>query len=358
MLQWIDPDTNKRKSKSAGTADEKEVEQARADLEYELNKGLHKEASRMSWEKFRELFEAEYVANTRPQTRRNYSDTFNLFEELCHPAALRSITERTISRFVAAMRQRPTRGRTGMMPSSIHVRLEFLHTALMWAVEQKMIPACPKFPTIKVPKKRPLPVPAESFEKMLEKAMDVQTKAYLLAGWLGGLRLREALLLDWEPTNEAPWVDLARNRIIFPAEFVKAAEDQWVPLDPVLREALVSLPRQGRKVFRFISRKTGGPICAEGLSQRIIKLAKQAGVKLTMHTLRKGFGCRYAGKVPAQVLQRLMRHANIGTTMAFYANIDDAVEEAVLGSKRNTPRNTEPQRPEALAETNDANHCL
>jgi integrase len=72
-------------------------------------------------------------------------------------------------------------------------------------------------------------------------------------------------------------------------------------------------------------------------------LAARAGVKLTMQTLRKGFGCRYAGKVSAQVLQRLMRHAHISTTMAFYANIDDAVEEAVFGPGRNTSRNSGPE---------------
>ncbi len=69
-------------------------------------------------------------------------------------------------------------------------------------------------------------------------------------------------------------------------------------------------------------------------------LAKKAGVRLTMHSLRKGFGCRYAGKVSAHVLQRLMRHASIKTNLDYYANIDAAVEEAVLGPGRNILRNT------------------
>jgi hypothetical protein len=59
MLQWIDSETGARKSKSAGSADPKEVEKARADLEYELNHGRYQEASRLTWERFRELFEAE-----------------------------------------------------------------------------------------------------------------------------------------------------------------------------------------------------------------------------------------------------------------------------------------------------------
>jgi hypothetical protein len=76
------------------------------------------------------------------------------------------------------------------------------------------------------------------------------------------------------------------------------------------------------------------------VSNCISALARQAGVRLTMKTLRASFGCRYAGKVPAQVLQRLMRHASIKTTMDFYANVDDAVMQAVLGAGRNSSRNT------------------
>jgi integrase len=360
MLQWIDPDTGKRKSKSAETADEGEAEQARADLEYELNHGKYQEASRMSWERFRELFEAEYVAGCKPKTRRRFQTTLDLFEELCHPTKLRALTERAVSGFVAAMRQKKTWGRSGMMASTIKVNLQFLRTALAWAVEQKLLPACPKFPSIKVPKKRPQPIPAESFERLVAKAPDDNMRAFLLTGWLAGLRLAEALCMEWEPAEKAPYLDLARDRIILPAEFVKSVEDQWLPLDPLLRRVLEGLPRQGRKVFRFV-RKDGTALKENSVSSRVVRLAKKAGVRLTMHSLRKGFGCRYAGKVSAHVLQRLMRHSNISTTMGYYANIDDAVEEAVLGPRRNTSRNTAPETPKAPTpnpeSTSDASPC-
>jgi integrase len=84
------------------------------------------------------------------------------------------------------------------------------------------------------------------------------------------------------------------------------------------------------------------------------EVARQAGVKLTMKSLRKGFGCRYAGKVPAQVRQKLMRHSNIAITMDYYANVDDAVEEAVLGPRRNTSRNSTPKDAGPRATVDDA----
>jgi integrase len=341
MLQWLDLDTGQRKSRSAETDDEDKAEQARADLEYELNHGKYQEASRMTWERFRELFEQEYLSGRRPGTQKKYRHVFDCFERMCHPSRLRSITERAVSTFAAAMRaEKPTGSGGGYAPNTIKVSLQLLHTALSWAADQKMLPAVPKFPSVKVPKKKPQPIPAESFERLLMKTPDDETKAYLLCGWLGGLRLNEAFCLEREPTQKAPYLDLPRGRIVLPAEFAKADEDQWVPLDPLLQKALEALPPHGKKVFHFTTRG-GRPITANGVSQRIIALAHRAGVKLTMHSLRKGFGCRYAGKVPAQVLQRLMRHADIKTTMAFYANVDEAVEAAVRGgcnTSRNTPR--------------------
>src|SRR5262245_3445677 len=46
-------------------------------------------------------------------------------------------------------------------------------------------------------------------------------------------------------------------------------------------------------------------VLAASIGQRIIKLAKRAGVRLNMRMLRRGFGSRYAGKVPAPPAARV-----------------------------------------------------
>jgi integrase len=349
MLQWHDPTTGKRKSKSAETCNPVDAERKRADLESDLNHGRYVEPALITWEGFRERFEDEYVAGGRPRTRRNYRNALDLFERLAGPKSLRSVSAQTLSAFVAAMRKEPCRGRVGMAPSSMAVYLQYLRTALRWAAGQKLIPECPRFPRVKAPERHPRPIPAESFERILARAEDAPTRAYLLCGWLAGLRLSEAFELEWQEAEDAPYVDLARNRVVLPATFAKAARDQWVPLDPRLREALLALPRHGRKVFRFLG-PDGRPIRAESMSVRVVRLARRAGVRLTMHSLRKGFGCRYAGKVPAQVLQKLMRHRSIKTTMDYYANVDAAVEAAVLGdaagAQEGAQRNSSRNKPE------------
>jgi len=302
MLQWIDPETGQRKSKSAKTDDLELAEQKRGDHEADLNNGRYQEPSRLDWERFRELFQEEYLPGLRPRSREKYETVLDVFEEIIKPAKLRNITERTLSQFVKGMRERrrpvakakanKQPPRIGLAPWTIKNYLVTLRTALDWAVQQKLLPTLPTFPTIKVPKKKPQPIPAELFEKLLEKAPDKIWKAYLLCGWWGGLRLSEAQHLCWERSEERPWLDLERNRITLPAVFAKSGQDQFVPLHPVLRQALAEQPRTGPMVFPFKSRKGGGPLTRGAISHRVLTMAKLAGVKLSMHRLRKSFGCR------------------------------------------------------------------
>ncbi len=345
QLQWKDPANGERKTRSAKTSDPDEAERARADLEYELNHDLARSGSRTSWERFRECFEAEYLPDLREGTRRIYGRLFDHFEDICHPSGLDSITARTVSQFLAGLRQVPGRGpngRAGMQVATLRVRLDYFHAALTWARKQGMLSAVPEFPHIKVPRKKPQPVPVDLYERLFAAAGDPFMRAFLACGWLAGLRLGEAQLLSWEPSDRVPWLDFDRQRIWLPAGFVKAVEDQWLPLDPQLRAMLEALPRNGSHVFPWhaLSREAAG--------DRVIALARRAGVPLTMRSLRRGFGCRYADRVPAQVLQRLLRHSKIETTLGFYVNVDSAVEEAILGRNNNSSANTPPAPPPIL----------
>jgi integrase len=196
------------------------------------------------------------------------------------------------------------------------------------------LPELLAFPDVKVPRMKLQLIPAESFEKLLAKAPDDLWRAYLLCGRWAGLRLSEARELRWEPSEEWPWIDFEHNRFVLPAVFAKSVQDQSVPMRPTLRQALAALPRTGAVVFPFRSRKGGGKLTRNGITDRVRLLARQAGVKLSMHRLRKGFGCRVAkqlGKGNAPVLHELMRHPSMRITMDYYATVDDALQDAMRG---------------------------
>lgn len=337
QLQWIDPGTGRRRTRTAGTADRKEAEKARSDWEYELNHGMHQQGTHIAWAAFRELFEAEFLASRRPNTGLKYARTFNLFEEISRPARLAGITERVLSTFAAALLRRPCRGREGMAAKTIFLHVSLMGAALRWAQRQRLLAEVPRLPSIKVPKRHPRAVPTDAWERVYQQAPDQQTRTYLLCAWRAGLRLSEALALEWDEAEEAPWLDVNRDRIVFPARFVKAVEDQTVPLDAELRAALGALPRQGPKVFCFLGRGNR-PIGFKAVSRRIVLLARAAGVKLSYHTLRRGFCSYYAARVPAPVLTRLTRNT-LAVAMAYYVDVDQAAADAVRqrDSSCNTP---------------------
>src|SRR5262245_16698462 len=332
-LQWHDPHTGERKTQTAQTADQEAAEKKRADLEYELNHGLHEAQCKLSWEQFREMFETEYAAGLRERSREKFACVFDVFEAMAAPKMLRGVNERILSTFVTALRARKRRGGgLGLAPMTIRNYLISLKTALGWAVKQKLLTALPAFPAVKVPKKKPQPVPTEAFERMLEYAPDAHWRAFLLCGWWAGLRLSEALHLRRNGNEKRPWLDLDNHRILLPAEFAKSDVDQWVPLHATLREALADLPDTGDEGLPFRSRKGGEPLSRNGVTNRVILIAKRAGVRLSMHRLRKGFGCRVAkqlGKGNAPILHSLMRHSSMQITMDYYASVEDALHAAI-----------------------------
>jgi len=137
------------------------------------------------------------------------------------------------------------------------------------------------------------------------------------------MRRNEMLDLTWHSDAGTPWVAFGQGRIWIPAAYNKSDADQWIPLHPDLAEVLKPRQQPRRRLFplsespREVSRKFG-------------RLAKQCSLKITLHDLRRSFGSRYAAVVPAPVLQRLMRHADIKTTLGFYVDVDDQLDEAIL----------------------------
>jgi len=81
-------------------------------------------------------------------------------------------------------------------------------------------------------------------------------------------------------------------------------------------------------VFRcdLLDLRTNQPLSSHWVGQIVGKIGRKAGVVVNKadrrfagaHDLRRSFGSRWCKQVMAAVLQRLMRHANIQTTMKFY----------------------------------------
>lgn len=339
-LEWHDDD-GKRRCKSTKTNDPEKAERLRSDHEYELNHGLYAHPSRMTWSAFLERYRIGHLNGQRPRTIEKAETVFDVFAQEFRdswtPETLRlcDVDCELLETFANKLRRRPTKKNPdGFAAFSIRNYLSVLKTALTWAADpkRKILSGCPVFPRIKVPKFKPRPMPAEAWERYFDSLTDAAERAMSGLGWWAGLRLSEAHELRRTESEKHPWVDFSAGRLVLPAAFVKAVEDQFMPLHPKLRDLLLRVPRIEGMADRFFLLRnfyTGEPLTRAGLSRRFAYRAHQAGIRASHHSFRKGFISRVAKRHAAQVTQQLARHASINTTMDFYANVDDVLKSAV-----------------------------
>ncbi|WP_428305663.1 tyrosine-type recombinase/integrase [Lacipirellula sp.] len=201
------------------------------------------------------------------------------------------------------------------------------------------------------------PITAEEYERMLTKVAGVRKgdaelwKRLLRGLWLSGLRLSEALQLSWD-ADAAITVRLGGRypmlRIF--AEAQKSKRDALLPIAPEFAEFLLATPEADRHglVFGIEGLVRGKPVDTQRASRIVAKIGEEALVVVdpnivrlrvckktgavtkvpkcaTAHDLRRAFGTRWSKRVMPVMLQRLMRHASIETTMRYYVehNADD-----------------------------------
>lgn len=315
-LQWEDPRTGKRRTRSARTADESEAERKRADMEYELNHGVGDGGGTMSWARFVERYAEEKLAFLRKASRSKAEMALARFGSEGRIGRLADADEQALSRHAARLRQ------AGLKPDTVSGHLAYLRAALNWAEKQKLLARAPAVSMPKLPRRRHIKrVGREEFDRLLAACKSDAFRCYLQLIWWTGLRRTESFDMRKGP---GPWphVDEGRGRIVLPAAYSKSDADDWLPVHAELAGPLaahLATVGPGERLF---------PIASEpgNLSMRFRKeVADPAGVDITLHGLRRSFGTRAAAVLPAQKLQRLMRHANIKTTLGYYVDQDDGL---------------------------------
>lgn len=337
VMYYVDPVTEKTVTKSTGECTRRQAERVAALWEQQLRSTRPEGDPRMTWKAFREKYEAEKLASMSPKTLEATDTAFNHLENLLNPARLRSLTESTVSMFQAKLRERKVK------ETSIASYLRHLKAALNWAVSMGLLPSAPK---IHMPKRgkgqkvmRGRPITTDEYERMLKEVPTVRPhdaaawRAYLKGLWLSGLRLEESLILSWE--MDAPIsVDLSarRPRLRICAEAEKGHRNRLLPITPDFAEFLFTVPESERegKVFRVDGLFTGRPMTPKRVSRVVSAIGKKAKVVVnkgdgkyaSAHDFRRAFGTRWARKVMPMVLQKLMRHDSIETTMRYYVDMD------------------------------------
>jgi integrase len=161
-------------------------------------------------------------------------------------------------------------------------------------------------------------------ERMLDACTDDRFRAVILLASEAGLRMGEVRGLQWTDIKNGlltvrRGLDKENNAPIAP----KHNKVRTVPLSPRLTALLAKLPRTGLWV---VPRADGGALNYYELLRAVREIYTRARVTpppAPLHCLRHTFGTVMARRVPLGVLQQLMGHADVQTTMR-YVDVSEA----------------------------------
>lgn len=378
-MRFRDPLTGKQVTRSTGTGNRKAAEKLAAKWEAELQEGRYKAPSKVTWAEFRQRYEDEVLPGLADKTGVKVACVFKAIETILAPARLTDITAARLSYFASELRKR------GRSESTIAGNLAHLKSALNWAHRVGLLTTMPAVPKPQRAKQSTVmkgrPITLEEFERMLGKVADglrlsgknrrkrdpskkprrkqaPQTpreispavieswRHYLRGLWLSGLRLAESLELYWD-RDDRLCIDLSGRfpMLRIPAELEKGHKDRLLPIAPEFAEFLQATPEEERtgRVFRPLANRSDAGLPGPDRVMKVIAaIGRAAGVKVhthptsgkvkhaTAHDLRRSFGERWAQRVMPPVLQQLMRHESIDTTMRFYVGRNAETTSAVL----------------------------
>lgn len=221
---------------------------------------------------------------------------------------IESLTQHDVDAFALAELKR------GMSIKSVNNRLAVLRTLVKHVTgEQPQLSYRLRGPTGEIHA-----VDSGDVERLLDAADPIHRVVVLLA-FEAGLRAAEIRGVQWTDIRDGViTVRRALEKQSNETTPPKHDKVRTVPLSPRLTESLAALPRRG---IWIVSVADGGYVTYDILSRNVNALYAKAGVtrpEKPLHCLRHSFGTEMAKRgTPLPVLQQLMGHSDIATTMKY-----------------------------------------
>jgi integrase len=350
FLYYRDPITRKEVSRKAKLQNHDDALKEAGTWQNEL---LEFRGDGTKWGYFTERFKEEHLAGKPVRSRNCYERAIELFREFSPVPSVSLVTTDLVSRFKSHLVSR------GMPLTTVrkhlgHLRAVFTFAERIGALKKRPHFAMPKITTRKFMRGRPI-TDAE-YRKMLEfchvpfgKEVAPTWQSILQLFRLSGLRLEEGAKLSWtDPPIQVVLDGGDHPFILIYGEAQKNRQDETLPITPELAKWLAKTPAKKRiGLVAPVHGKSGEPLGWEAIGKGISKIGKAAKVVVSengkfasAHDLRRAFGLEWSRKVRPITLQRLMRHADLQTTMKYYVGMEstDVANELWGGSAKTHSR--------------------
>ena len=333
IVQWVDPETNRVRSKSCGR-DRTRAEAFKVDKLIDMEQGIG-DVRPAQWETFVESYLADLrvLVDCRDKAEATYTEAelvLRQFGEICDPATTLKIDYAMLKRFQVA------RLGMGVKKTTVNKNLTSLRSMFNWAISMGRMAKNPMTKSdlfLKVPKVVKRVCSGDEITALLNACPNDRWLAFCLIGVQAGFRKGEITHLEWADVD----FDLDLLHIRYKDNWQpKSSKERTVPMSPPIREVLLRLQPNRFQCSYFILSNNGGPL-HHNVSYGFECIVKAAGLvdkknPVTPHALRRTFGTNLANKnTPLKVLMELMGHTKIETTMAFYVQAtDEGKRQAVM----------------------------
>jgi integrase len=336
---WYDAD-GKRKSKLIGS--KSLAGRFQRKTEGELAAGLCTVGrKRTTWADFRKQYLGDVASTKAANTRAQYVRAFDHFEAIAKPGYVDAITTATVDKFIAKRSagtiDPDTKECVRPEPATVNKELRHLRAALRKAAKWGMVPQSPDFAMMREEERDPYFVDDATFAALYGACGDMTRpegrrypsadwwKALLAFAYLTGWRIGEILDLRRDD------VDLETGIATVDAASTKGRREARIELHPVVINHLRAIVEFQPMVFDW-------PHHERTLWADFAALKTAAGVEFpgAFHRLRFGFANANVDALPADLLQKLMRHRDAKTTRQ-YINAAERMKRAGTADKLHVP---------------------
>ena len=269
-----------------------------------------------------------------PATCSEHRMVLEQFKAACGARNLTVIDYAMLERF------RKSRLDDGVSPATVNKSLRTLQSILTRAVKRNYIKADPfkghrRALWVWEAEPEPRIVDRADLQKLLAACPDDRWSGIVTIAYYGGLRRGEILALEWSDVDFDSGVLHIYNKV---DHLTKSRRIRTVPMTQQVRAALQKL-RFGMLKSKLVFTGRGGRPLAENFDRHFKRLLTKAGLidddgqaVFTLHDLRRSCATELLRcGVPPKVVQRILGHAKLDTTMRYYAGVEDKdITEAML----------------------------
>lgn len=304
--------------------------------------------------KLSEFIEQTYfpavVQHLRPSTLKGYKIIFNAHLKDREQLKLRLRDFRTVHG-QRLMREIPNVGHRSLL----HIK-SFLSGVFTFARQEGVLDGLNPMVGVKAPgtmrRFKGAAYTIEDAERMLEDILDETAQDVIVLLSLTGLRQSECRGLRWSDWSEQDQT-LTISRAVWQTRVgatKNLASEDTIPVIPLLKDLLVNRRNRIRPApndYIFAGERKGSPLNLHNLENRIIKPALAASraaesgvIWAGFHGFRRGLASNlFSLGVNPKVIQALLRHGDISTTLEFYVRTPDSESRAALEKLEDRIRN-------------------